>query len=77
MRLVGQDDVARRELVEAHLERVAAHNGVINAIVETRGEAELAEAAAPDRDTDVGVKCTCQRGLLANQSRTSFVLWVE
>ena len=50
VRLVGQGEITRRELVEAHLERIAAHNGAINAIVETRGEAALAEAAAADRD---------------------------
>ena len=50
VRLVGQGDIARRELVEAHLERIAAHNGAINAIVEMRGETALAEAAAADRD---------------------------
>jgi len=48
VRLVGQGELTWRELVEAHLERVAAHNGAINAIVETCGEAALAEAA--DRD---------------------------
>ena len=51
VRLVGQGELTWRELVEAHLERVAAHNGAINAIVETCGEAALAEAAAADRDT--------------------------
>ena len=50
VRLVGQGEITRRELVEAHLERITAHNGAINAIVETRGEAALAEAAAADRD---------------------------
>ena len=28
-------------------------------------------------EAEVGVKCTCQRGRLANQSRISFVLCVE
>ena len=50
VRLVGAGALTRRELVEAHLERIAAHNGAIGAIVETRGEAALAEAAAADRD---------------------------
>ena len=50
VRLVGQGEITRRELVETHLERIAAHNGAANAIVETRGEAALAEAAAADRD---------------------------
>ena len=34
------------------------------------GEEALAEIA------DVGVKCTCQRGCLANPLRISLVLWV-
>ena len=46
VRLVCAGEFKRREFVEAHLERIAAHNGAINAIVETRGEAALAEAAA-------------------------------
>ena len=50
LRLVGQGEMTRRELVEVHLERIAAHNGAINAIVETCGEAALAEAAAAERD---------------------------
>jgi hypothetical protein len=28
------------------------------------------------QDAEVGVKCTCQRGRLANQLRISLVLWV-
>ena len=48
--LVGKGEITRRELVEAHLERIAEHNGAINAIVETRSEAALAEATAADRD---------------------------
>ena len=48
--LVGKGEITRRELVEAHLERIAQHNGAINAIVETRSEAALAEATAADRD---------------------------
>ena len=48
--LVCAGELTRRELVDAHLERIAARNGAINAIVETRGEAALAEAAAADRD---------------------------
>ena len=51
VRLLCAGKLTRRELVEAHLERIAAHNGAINAIVETRGEAALAEAAAVGRDT--------------------------
>ena len=50
VRLVGTGELTRCELVEAHLERIAALNGAINAIVETRGEAALAEAAAVGRD---------------------------
>ena len=50
VRLVGQGEFTRRALVEAHLERIAALNGAIDAIVETRGEAALAEAAAVGRD---------------------------
>ena len=46
--LVGTGEITRQELVEAHLDRIAEHNGPINAIVETRGEAALAEAAAAD-----------------------------
>ena len=50
VRLVGRGGFTRRALVEAHLERITALNGAINAIVETRGEAALAEAAAVGRD---------------------------
>ena len=39
--LVGKGELTRRELVEAHLERIAKHNGAINAIVEMRSEASL------------------------------------
>lgn len=49
VRLVRSGEVSRREVVEAHLARVGAVNGVVNAIVETR-EAALAEAEAADRD---------------------------
>ena len=50
LRLVGKGEITRRELVEAHLERIAEHNGAINAIVELRGEGALAEASKADRD---------------------------
>lgn len=48
MRLVGQSEITPREFVEAHLERIAAHNGAVNAIFETCGDAALAEAATVD-----------------------------
>ena len=50
VQLVSKGELTRRELVEAHLERIAEHNGAINAIVEMRSEAALAEADAADRD---------------------------
>ena len=50
VQLVGKGELTRRELVEAHLRRIAEHNGAINAIVEMRSEAALAEADAADRD---------------------------
>jgi amidase len=42
--------LSRRELVQAHLDRVGAVNPQVNAIVELRAEAALAEAAALDAD---------------------------
>lgn len=49
--LVRAGTVSRRQLVEAHLRRIATFNGAVNAIVEERAEAALAEADAGDRDT--------------------------
>ena len=50
VKFVGKGDITRRELVEAHLARIEEHNGAINAIVEVRDKAALAEATAADRD---------------------------
>lgn len=50
VRLVRAGEVSRRELVNAHLERIARVNGAVNAVVELRAEEALAEAEAADRD---------------------------
>ena len=46
--LLRSRKVSWRELVQAHLDRIAAVNRVVNAVVELRVEAALAEAAAVD-----------------------------
>ena len=46
--LLRSRKVSWRELVQAHLDRIAAVNRVVNAVVELRAEAALAEAAAVD-----------------------------
>lgn len=43
-------EITRRELVTAHIDRIARVNGAVNAIVELRAEAALAEAVAADRE---------------------------
>lgn len=50
--LLSSRQISRRELVKAHLDRVAALNGAVNAFVELRAEAALAEADAADRDAE-------------------------
>jgi amidase len=47
--LVRRRELSRRELVQAHLDRVRHTNERVRAIVELRGEAALAEADAADR----------------------------
>jgi amidase len=46
--LLRSRKISRRELVQAHLDRIAAVNRVVNAVVELRAEAALAEASAID-----------------------------
>ena len=48
VRLVGRSEITPREFVEAHLERIAAHNGAVNAIFKTCGDAAIAETATVD-----------------------------
>ncbi len=48
--LVRSRQVSRRDVLEAHLDRIEAVNGIVNAIVDVRDRAEaLAEAEAADR----------------------------
>jgi amidase len=49
--LVRSREISRRELVQAHLERAAASNPSVNAFVELRAEAALAEAAVMDANS--------------------------
>ncbi len=49
--LVRTKAASRREIVQAHLDRAAARNAAVNAIVEQRAEKALAEADAADRDS--------------------------
>jgi amidase len=49
LELVRRRDVSRRELVQAHLDRVAGTNERVRAVVELRAEQALAEADAGDR----------------------------
>ena len=46
--LLHSRKISRRELVQTHLDRIAAVNPIVNAVVELRAEAALAEAAAID-----------------------------
>lgn len=51
VRLVRAREVSRRDVIEAHLDRIEAVNGAVNAIVEVRDrDAALAEADAADRE---------------------------
>jgi amidase len=43
--------ISRRELVQAHLDRIGVVNPVVNAVVELRAEAALAEAASIDANS--------------------------
>ncbi len=45
---IRSGETSSREVVEAHLERIASVNGAINAVVEIRPDAVLAEADAAD-----------------------------
>lgn len=47
--LIGARKISRRELVQAHLERIDATNKNLNAIVELRAKEALAEADAADK----------------------------
>ena len=47
-RLIRERRVSSRELVAAHLERIAAINPKINAAIQVLTESALAEAAAAD-----------------------------
>src|SRR5689334_13495953 len=46
--------ISSEEVVSAHLQRIAASNPAINAIVTVRGEAALAEARAADAAVRAG-----------------------
>jgi amidase len=51
VRRIRSREVSRREVLEAHLERIEAVNGAVNAIVDLRDREEsLGEADAADRD---------------------------
>ncbi|MER7762413.1 amidase [Streptomyces sp. NPDC097619] len=45
---IAAGELTRHEVVSRHLERIEAHNGVINGFVELRAEEALSEAAAAD-----------------------------
>jgi amidase len=45
---LGSGEIGARELVDAHLDRIAAVNDAINALVQVAGERALAEAEAID-----------------------------
>jgi amidase len=52
--LIKGGDVSSREVAQAHLERIDAVNGAINAVVEVRPNEVLAEADAADRSMKAG-----------------------
>jgi amidase len=53
-RLVRERAISSRELISAHLERIAAINPVLNAAVDVQGERALEDAAAADRELAAG-----------------------
>ena len=53
-RLVRERHISSRELISAHLERIAAINPVLHAAVEVQAERALEEAAAADRELAAG-----------------------
>jgi amidase len=53
-RLVRERQISSRELIAAHLERIAAINPVLHAAVEIQGECALKEADAADRELAAG-----------------------
>jgi amidase len=56
VRLVGARELSRREVVEAHLDRIDAVNGAVNAIVDQRPrEVVLAEAEAAEHERRAGL----------------------
>ena len=54
-RLIRAGEVSSREVVAAHLGRIAAVNPALNAVVQLDAEAALAEARAADADLARGV----------------------
>jgi aspartyl-tRNA(Asn)/glutamyl-tRNA(Gln) amidotransferase subunit A len=54
--LLDAREVSCRELIEAYLDRIAAHDGGLNAFLRTRRELALAEADAFDRDGRSGLQ---------------------
>ena len=53
-RLVRERHISSRELISAHLERIAAINPVLHAAVEVQAERALEQAAAADRELAAG-----------------------
>jgi len=53
-RMVREGGVSSRELIAAHLERIAAVNPVLDAAVEVQSERALEDAAAADREQAAG-----------------------
>ena len=53
-RLIRERRISSRELIAAHLERIAAINPVLHAAVEVQTERALEEAAAADRELAAG-----------------------
>jgi amidase len=53
-RLIRDRAISSRELISAHLDRIAAINPVLNAAVEVQAERALTDAAAADRELAAG-----------------------
>ena len=53
-RLIRERAISSRELISAHLERIAAINPVLNAAVDVQAERALVDAAAADRELAAG-----------------------
>jgi amidase len=77
--LIASGTVSSREVVDAHLERIEAVNGHLNAIVvvlaeEARAAADAADAASPDRGPLHGVPFTVKENIdVAGTATTSGV----